>query len=203
MNKEALLFALMETVDFLFQLAPLMLVLLWLGNAVYTIVVVDVFARSPVWLIFKTINIHAVSMLSLTTLYLYTFYNLNYLLPHVRVPVAMGFTILGLLYYDFVWIIFDYVTTGHGMPLMQFSLFLGVVAILYFYNRYQFFNLKPSFYVWQVVFLLSMVILAFTGFYHTLHANIDPHPNNWIWALGKFTGVWMWSGMYLKRGGLE
>ena len=203
-SKKPILIALGETIDFLIQIAPLLLVFLWLGNAIYTVVAIDIFSRSSVWIIFKTINIHAITMLSLTTFYLYTFYNLDYLLPHVRVPVAMGFAVLGLLYYDFIWIIFDYVTTGYGMPFIQFALFFGAFIILWFYDvKYRFFKLESHFYVWQVVLLLSMGLLALTGFYQTLHANIDPHPNNWIWALGKFTGIWAWSGTYMKRGGLE
>jgi len=156
MNKETVLFALMETVDFLLQLAPLMLILLWLGNAIYTVVAVNVFTRSPVWIIFKTINIHAVTMLSLTTFYLYTFYHLNYLLPHVRVPVTIGFTVLGAVYYDFVWSIFDLLASGRGVPLGPFALSLGTYAILWFYDgKHRFLKLKPRFYVLQIMFLSS------------------------------------------------
>jgi len=135
--------ALTDTLDFLLQLAPLMLILLW-------------------------------------------------------------FTVLGAVYYDFVWSIFDLLASGRGVPLGPFALSLGTCAILWFYDgKHRFLKLKPRFYLLQIMFLSSVTILALTGFYQTLHAGIDPHPGNWLWALSKFTGIWAWSGTYLKRGGLE
>lgn len=185
--------------DIFIQIIPIPFLLLWTANSIYKIVTVNPFVFTSVWLVFTTVRIHALTMLVLIAFYFYTFFNLNYLLPCIRVPVTLAFTVLALHFYDFVGITCEWIVTRSGNPLIQLASFLGTSIIVILYNRkYRFFNLNNYFTLWVVIFSMLMILLSASDFFP-----LETRRHNWLWFAGKFTGVWLWSNIYMKRGGLE
>jgi len=193
---------LMNLIDGLFIFIPLVVAIVWIISSIYSIITNGWFGRAVILILPNwTIRIHSLTVLSITSFFLFTFWCLNYLLPHVRTPVACAITALGFLFYDFSWIVCDFLTTGSGNPIIQLCLVLAAILILLFHNKFYHYL---SFQRWIFIVILSihvvsMYLLSVSGFFQTLHAGLDPHPGNWLWFVGKFTGIWTWSGIYQKR----
>ena len=190
---------LQEILDGLFFVIPLVVAGLWTYSAVITIIHEGWFTRAP---LIPLINVtfHSLTILSATSFFFFTFYCLNYLLPHVRAVLSCALTVFGLLVYDLSWIICDYLVTGSGRPTVQLCLVLATLLVLLLYNRaYRFLTFQPSFLILFGIHVMAMYLLSTSGFFQTLHAGFDPHPGNWLWFVGKFTGIWTWSGIYQKR----
>jgi len=190
---------LQDIIDGLFIVVPLVVGVLWVFAALLTLVREGLWTHSPLVPI-MWFQPHTLTVLSMSSFFFFTFYCLNYLFPHVRAVLSYAFVVLGLTFYDFVFALFEFLVTQHNKPTVMACPFLAALFIIVLYNRrYRFLTVSPLFFVFLGVFVSAMTLLSFSGFFETLHAGIDPHPNNWLWFVGKFTGVWTWSGIYQKR----
>ena len=196
MKRTMLKYTVLKYINWLFY-STFLFVGLWLGQAVYNILTNGVF--SVVWLyaIVTTIPMHSLTALVICGFYIYNVLKLKYRPLPVRVTYSAMLIVMGILFYDFIWIICDYFLYGSGNPLIQLSLFILGFSMLLFYDRYSF---RVRLLVWNKKFVLSlslflslMLVLCSTGFFHTYHSGVDPH--NWIWFAGKFTAIWSWSGL--------
>lgn len=201
---------LMEWFDRLFQAGALAIPVLWAAQAVATILSNGFFSyvQLPLYpLPLATPLMHSLTVLAVVSFYLYTFWTLNYLVTEVRVPVAVGYAALTFLFYDLVWILCEYLTTGQGVLWVQLVPVLGTcIPLTYYARKYSFVKIQKWFLVLASTFALLMVLLSLSGFYqqcHIYHSGGGPNPHGWMWFAGKLVGVWMWSGTYKQRGGLE
>ena len=201
-------FLLQETLDKLLEVVALAYPAVWLVLSVYNILFVNPFGRTPMTTFPLPITppkIHSLTVLALSSFYLFTYYNLDYLLTPVRVVLSWGLTVLGVTFYDFSWSVCEVLSVGKGSFLTPLIPFLGTAIIVVYYGRKnQVFKVHRMFFVVSSSFVVSMVLLVLSGFYVQFHAFLageaaDPH--GWLWAAGKFLGVWMWSQTYYRRGG--
>lgn len=193
---------LIDLIDTIFYLTPITVALAWLASSLYSLLTSGLWGRAVAFITPTggLVRPHSLTVLAVASFLLFTHWSLNYLLPHVRAAAAFALTALGYLLYDLTWIIGDYFTCGSGNPLIQLSLVLADLLLLLFYNRfYRFLTFEPLFLLLFIVHTIAMTQLAFSGFYQTLHAGLDPHPGNWLWFAGKATGVWCVAGLYKKR----
>jgi len=193
-----------EIIEAIFNLLPVAVGLAWLISALYSILTDGLWGRAVAfitpsgWLI----RPHSLTLLVVASFLLFAHWSLDYLLPHMRAPLAFTLTALGFLLYDFTWILGDFFTCGSGNPLIQASLVLAALLILLIYDRHfhlHFLTFEPLFLFLFVPHLLTVIHLSQSGFYALLHSGVDPHVGNWVWFIGKLTGVWCVSGLFQKR----
>jgi len=192
---------LMTLVDELFLLVPAVMALVWVGCSLWAILLRGPWSRAPLIPLMR-LRPRSATLLSFSSLLLFTFYQLDYLLPHIRAAVSTAVALAGVLSYDFSWIAFNYASTRSGDPLIQLSLLFTAILILLHYNRAgRFLTLRRSlFYLLLAVHLGCMAVMTRGGFFHLIQAGVDPHPGSWPWLVGKLTGVWALCGAYRWRG---
>lgn len=196
MRQAKLEFYIRKYLNMLFYLS-FFVIFLWIVQATHAIVTNGFFSAIRVYVVITTISMHSLTALVICGFYLYNFLKLNYRPIPVRITFSATLVVVGILFYDFVWIVCDYLVAGSGNPLIQLSLFVLGLSALLLYNIYhkkmQLLCLNKTFFLILGFFLFIMYIMVASGFYATYHSGVDPH--NWIWFAGKFSAICAWSSL--------
>ncbi len=179
----------MEIVDLLFQGIPLMFALVGLLVSIYKIAVDGLYSVTSFELpIIGAFSVSSIIVVLYTSFYIYTFYQLNYLLAPVRVVVTLAYTMLGM---GFTKLIFS---TTLSIATIYACTFFIICVVLWFYNRqHGFFQFPFSFVVLVIYYaFMTMVFIKSPPQYYLSSFLMR--------TMLKYIGVWLWVDLYQSRG---
>jgi len=195
-----------KTLDFLFLYGSVFITSFWLLQALTTIIIRgNPFVYTKIWLVIAThhAGIHALTLIAFTTNYLVNLYLTKRIGLPWRIPIALSLTLTGLIVYDLVWVILDSIFYKPVFFLPQIFLFTVMVMVNYALNL-EFHHIKPNkklFPLMLGIFLTSMIVLGFSGFYHQYHLyekGLAPDPHGWLWYIGKLSSTYLGTTLIKK-----
>lgn len=179
------------------------LAILWLIQAIYTIIISqNFFSAMHLWIV--GFPMHVTTALNLTAIYLVNFFFFRtFLLGHQRVVRALLFTALGFISYDLFWSACCVAINGYGSFLIPLVSTIVIIEFLVIMHKQ-----KPVFnFNWKIIvptlliYFITVAILLFSGFFqqYALYEQglaLDPH--GWEWFLNKTVTLWMWFSIAIR-----
>lgn len=184
----------MRVVDMTIQLVPVLLASALLLASIYEIIMGGLSSFTAfTWPFIGVLSVSSVTVILYTSFYLYTFYQLDYLLPHVRVVTTLAYTVLGMAFTSLTF------STTFTSATIYSCMFFIICVLLWSYNkRNRFLKISFKFVAAMLIYAVALILLSISSVPVLPTGDVYRRPQ-----LIKFLGVWLWSFVYQKRGGLS
>ena len=141
-------------------------------------------------------GVHVLTLVSLAVCFTLTYWKLKVHFVH-RIAISGIITILGLWFYDLIWLLSIYNGYIHLPRLLITILFLQILLLYNFFLKSRFLHLNKFFIISLILFFVTIFGMVITGWFVQFNLWAEnqtlPNPCNWLWGISKITGLLMWS----------
>ena len=146
--------------------------------------------------IVKIFNIHVLTLVSLAVCFTLTYWKVKVHFLH-RIAITGIITMLGLWFYDLIWLIGKF-NGGLHLPRLLITIFFIQMLLIYSYIfKFRFLHLNKFFVILLISFFVIIFGMVTTGWFVRFNLwAVDqtlPDPHNWLWGISKIVGLLMWS----------
>lgn len=150
----------------------------------------------------KIFNIHVLTLVLLVVCFILTYWKVKVNFVH-RITIAGIVTMLGLWFYELIWLIGIY-NGNINFPELFITIFFIQILLIYNYVfKFRFLHLSKIFIILLILFFTVMFGMVTTGWFAQFNLwAVDqtlPDPHNWLWGASKIVGLLMWSFLVRQR----
>ena len=155
------------------------------------------FTYMKLWLLFtQSASIHCLTIIAFTTNYIINLYLTNYLIVPWRVTISLATTMLGLILYDLIWIIY-FTIYNHPVFFLPQTALLTLTILIHITLNQHFHHIQIhtiSFLFTFTTLIYYMTILAHENFFTLItlyEQGLAPDPHNLTWFIGKLSATYL------------
>lgn len=146
---------------------------------------------------------HVISYIFVIISFLVGMYQLKGLPYHIRGVICMLMCSLATNFYEAIWSAMS-VSTGvtivnPGLIYLYIMIVIGLGAIMSIVNdQFKFIKIGKVFLMCMCFYVISFLALYASGWFYDVGAFMlykGPDPHNWLWAVSKGLGFFVWNGV--------